>query len=40
MEEGLDTRELMARPNGLYARLHQMGQASTLELVTDTEQDA
>lgn len=39
VEEG-SHRELMARPNGLYARLHQMGQASTLELVADTGRDA
>ncbi|MGY6706752.1 MAG: ABC transporter ATP-binding protein [Rhizobiaceae bacterium] len=40
VEEG-SHKELMARPNGLYARLHQMGQASTLELVADdAERDA
>lgn len=39
VEEG-SHKELMARPKGLYARLHQMGQASTLELVADTDQDA
>jgi len=39
VEEG-SHRELMAKPDGLYARLHQMGQASTLELVTDNERDA
>ncbi|WP_246734811.1 ABC transporter ATP-binding protein [Chelativorans sp. ZYF759] len=37
-EEG-SHRELMARPEGLYARLHQMGQASTLELVGDGERE-
>ena len=37
-EEG-SHRELMARPEGLYARLHQMGQASTLELMGDGERE-
>lgn len=36
VEEG-SHKELMARPQGLYARLHQLGQAATLELVADDE---
>jgi len=39
VEEGTH-EELMARPKGLYARLQQMGQTSTLELVADGERDA
>ena len=39
VEEG-SHKELMARPNGLYARLHQMGQASTLGTGDRHEQDA